>query len=356
MREAFLVLGLVYASCGKAEGDAAIPKPSEKKQERPALVEVAEVRRGAMADTWRFIGDVRPVHRAVFSAGASGAITRVLVDVGDRVQKGRLMVEIDPATSEAAAEGARASVARGNEVLAQARREADRLAGLDDHTVPAIELERAKSRVKQLEAEQGALAATLAAALAELQLHKVTAAFEGVVSKRAAQLGAWVRPGDPVVELVSADRLEVFVDASKDLARRIELGQIVKLAHPGSGELEVAGIVPALDPATRTALVRLTPSEKTRLVPGDVVSVEFAIDLSGDGFVVPEDALVVSPSESRVVRVAGTNAEHLRVQVLARASDRVLVFAEGLREGDRVVTRGNERLRPGQLIEVSGVR
>ena len=78
--------------------------------------------------------------------------------------------------------------------------------------------------------------------------------------------------------------------------------------------------------------------------------------------VVPRDALVVSPTATRVIKVVEGKARPLSVDVLATAAARALVIpeegkakgGETLRPGDTIVVRGNERVRPGQKVRVSG--
>jgi hypothetical protein len=116
------------------------------------------------------------------------------------------------------------------------------------------------------------------------------------------------------------------------------------------------GVVDALEPATRTALLRLEPEARPAwLRPGSSAQVAFHLGISG-GVVVPQDALVQGVADMRVVRVRSGEAEPVVVQVLARAGDRALVRSvDGkLSKGDTIVTRGNERLRPGQAVTTEG--
>ena len=68
--------------------------------------------------------------------------------------------------------------------------------------------------------------------------------------------------------------------------------------------------------------------------------------------VVPRDALVVGVVGTRVMKVVGAKVEPIEVEVIATADADALARATGLAPGDRVVTRGNERLRPGQAVTV----
>ena len=322
---------------------------------------VAPVGSGGIQDRWRFLGDVRPAARANLASGASGAVTRVRVREGDQVREGELLVEVDPALAVARLRVAEAGRTRGEEALAQAKREQDRLATLDSHMVAAVELERARSQVDELTAQLASLEAALAEAKAQLALHRVQAPFTGVVAARQVDPGDWVRPGDPVLELVSVGDLEVLVEASSELFGRARRGDVATLVGAGRATAEIAGVVPALSPVSRTLRVRLVPKEEAPwLLAGASVQVEFQVELSGhgpkdvpgQGLVIPLDALLEAPGRAWVVRVVEGKAEHIDVDVLAKADTRALVGSTKLQPSDVVVVRGNERLRPGQPVEV----
>jgi hypothetical protein len=114
---------------------------------------------------------------------------------------------------------------------------------------------------------------------------------------------------------------------------------------------------------TRTMRVRLQPRQRPDwLLAGMAVDVEFAVTLDSDllgagGVLVPRDALVRGPVRVRVIKYVDGEAEPVQVTVLGTAEDRALVRPDpdqpSLAVGDRIVVRGNERLRPGQPLKVA---
>lgn len=348
-----LPLLVVLLLLGCEEGvERVAAQPAKERGPRAALVEVAKVAGGSMTDRWRFLGDVRADSRASLAAGAQGAVTQVRVNVGDHVQKGHLLVEVDSALARAQLAVAEANFARGKEAHAQAVRERERLDGLKKNVVAEVELERARSKVLELASELRSLEAVIAEARASLELHRVRAPFDGVVAVRSVDLGDWVRPGDPVLEMVSTGNVEVLVDASGDLLGYVKAGDEATIVGAKRIGARVAGVVPALDPKNRTVRIRLVPSEEGALLPGAEVGVEFSVDLSDRGVIVPQDALVIAPTETKVVKVDDGKARLIPVEIVARSGANALVSAEELSVGDQVVVRGNERLRPGQPLRV----
>ncbi|MEO0605960.1 MAG: efflux RND transporter periplasmic adaptor subunit, partial [Myxococcota bacterium] len=186
----------------------------------------------------------------------------------------------------------------------------------------------------------------------KLERHRVRAPFDGVVARRHVDPGDRVNPGTPVVDLVSTGSVEVRVDAPLQLARQVEPGQTVELGLVPPLSATVAGVVPALDPVSRTAVVRVVPTgEAPGLVAGSSVPVAFSIQHEG-GLVVPRDAIVVGAVDQRVFKVVESTAQPVTVRPVASSAGQVLVEADDLAAADAVVVRGNERLRPGQPVRV----
>jgi RND family efflux transporter MFP subunit len=347
-------LALAPACSGAGEAAAANGKNGKTPGPRPAKVVVAEARAGAVEDVWSFPGEARARARAQLAAGAGGEVVRVTVRIGDRVKRGELLVEVDPDLAAARLAVARARVQDAEENLAQAVREAKRLAKLREGVVPELEREQTRSQEARAAAELAARKAEAREARAQLDLHRLRAPFDGVVARRSVDRGDWVRVGDPALEVVSDGELDVIVDAGPALVGKVQAGDRARLRRPVEAELRVVGVVPALDPTTRTLRVRLVPvGEVAGLLPGASVEVGFPVRLGGDGgVVVPHDAVLFDGSSSRVVVNDGGKAALLDVEVLARSESEVMVAAEGLAPGAEVLVRGNERVRPGQPLEV----
>lgn len=317
----------------------------------PARVEVDAVRSGGLSDSWRVLGEVRALERAELAAGAAGSVDRVDVREGDAVRSGDLLLEVDPSLASAELAAARAEVRRLEAELEQARRTTRRVEEVGDVVLGADELERAKTGVVTLEAQLDGARAAERLAGARLERHRVRAPFDGIVAGRQVDRGDWVQVGTPVLEVVRTDGVEVRVDAPLELAAALSPGDAVGLADGRSGR--IAGVVPALDPVSRTAVVRVEPvGDAGLLVPGSPIDVVFDVQRA-DGLLVPRDALVQGPTATRVFVVEEGTARAIEVEPVATTADTALLRTDALAVGDRVVVRGNERLRPDQAVTVT---
>lgn len=350
--QAWWLLGLLLAALG-CEGEA--PAASGSDGPPPARVRLGEVRSGSIEAQWSFLGDVSALRQARLAAGASGEVRRVTVRVGDHVKAGDLLVEVDPSLATARVRAASASKDASAAQLERARRDAERLSSAGPDIAAAAEIEQATSEKKRAVAERERLRATEAEARAQLGRHRVRAPFDGVIAARSVDPGDWVDPGVEVVELVDDQGVEVLASVPPDVARYLALGDeaTLELAGQRTGAT-IEGIVPALDTESRTMRLRLVPDEPTGwLLPGAAVDVVLTIERSEEGAVViPRDALVYGIASTQVVKSVDGKAEVVPVEVLARGRDELLVESEALSAGDAVVTRGNERVFPGQPLIV----
>lgn len=328
-----------------------------KPRRPPALVSVAAVEDGTIEQRWSTLGRVTARARAEVSVGASGAVTKVTAQVGQKIRKGETLVEVDPTLAAAQVEVASAELETLRERLAQARRDLGRSESLAERSaVSLVEVERARSAASSLASELKAREAQLREVRAQYRQQFVRAPFDGVVAGRFVDPGDWVTAGTPVLELVSSASPYVLVDVGAELLASIEVGMTAELAGAGKTVAKVAARVNALDPITRTAPVRLEILDPPAwLLPGGTVSAVFQLAASDSGVVVSRDAVLETQERARVFKIVEQRAESMQVRVLARGTDKLLVAGDGLQVGDQVVVRGNERLRDGQTVKLDSV-
>ncbi len=324
----------------------------------PVPVSATEVTRREIFRSVPMTGTVTSERSARLSAATEGLVHVLNVDAGFQVLRGDVLMELDPELTGLRLEAAEARVKQARGELADARR---RLAEAEV-LIPKASI--AESTVRDREAEVALDDAALQQALAEsglqralLQRHQVRAPFDGVVSAKLTELGEWVTPGQPVLELVALDAIRLDFSVSEDFLPAIAPGGRVSYTlNAREGESyagEVATVVPVADRGARTFLLRVRPTgQKPLLLPGMSVTATLKVPTGRDGLVVPRDALLRYPDGRTVVWTIGDNivSEHL-VQTGLQFDGMVEIRA-GVEPGDRVVVEGNEALRDGQQVEV----
>lgn len=307
-------------------------------------------------------GTVTSARSARLSAATSGLVQEIDIDEGSRVAAGDVLLRLDSELARLQLQSAEARVAQAEHALGDAQRrlrEARELAPLRSIAESVVrdlaaEVEEDGAALREMQAEAGFRRALV-------QRHAVVAPFDGVVSVRLTELGEWVIPGQPVLELVSTGQLRLDFAVSENHVAAIEPGAAVSYFLASGAENarqgRVAAVVPVADPEDRTFLLRVLPdAEDPALVPGRSVRASLQLSDSGRGVVVSRDAVLRYPDGRAVIWVVeqspeGEVAQERVVQVGIQFQGQFEI-TEGLEEGARVVVQGNEALRPGQRVRI----
>jgi RND family efflux transporter MFP subunit len=176
---------------------------------------------------------------------------------------------------------------------------------------------------------------------------QITAPVDGVIFDRQVAPGALVGPTSPIVTIVPP-KVEVAVNVDEVQLGQVQQGQSVDLTVPAYPDQvfkgTVTAIAPAVDPKTRTASVRIEPSDDqaSKLKPGMLATVRIVTAQRGNTLVVPREALQGTPSPnspSSVVALDGDRAVRRAVSI-GLLNDRFAEVTNGLSEG-QVVALGN---------------
>jgi RND family efflux transporter MFP subunit len=171
--------------------------------------------------------------------------------------------------------------------------------------------------------------------------------------------GAFIQAGSPVVRLLDTKAFEVTAGVPARYVTTITPGQRMEATLETGEELtvEVRAVLPLEDPSTRTRAVRFAAPELGdigNVAVGQSLTIMVPVGAARDVLSVPKDALVQARGGWTAFVAADGKAEPRQVSLGVAIGDRYEVLS-GLAEGDLVVVRGNERLRPGQDIAPTAV-
>ena len=329
-----------------------------------APVELASVERRDIVETLRLSGSLSSPASARLSPDVEGRIVSFEVDAGARVDKGDLLFRLDDELARLELRQAIAAEHEAEADLADARRRVVEVRKLlAEKSFPESEARSLESLVQRNEAVLERRQAERAFAAATLERHRMKAPFAGVIAARNADPGERVDTSSNVLLLVATDRLQLDLRVPQNYFSRVRVGTPLSLsldALPGQRiDSSVARIVPVSDPDARTFLVRAQiDNREARLTPGMSVRAVLRIGTNRQAEVVPRDALIRYPDGRTIVWVALVDGDrHIVEERLVRTGitfDDQIEILEGLREGERVVVRGNEALREGQQVRVTG--
>jgi RND family efflux transporter MFP subunit len=311
---------------------------------------------------------------STLAAQTGSAVEAVHVDVGDRVEAGDILAELDTRRLAVRVALARAELAEREAHLAATeatvslyRQELTRMEGLRDSAAysqarfedATAEVSRAVSERAQAEASLTRARAMVQQAQIDLNDTRIRAPFPGVVSNRDINVGEYVDVGDPILTLINDRELEVEAAVPSGLVGGLEAGSEVNAVLDDGTEFTATtrALIPREDTRTRTRRVRFTPDLPETAMPlaADQSAVVYVpIGAPQDALTVDKDAVISGPSGPVVYRVVDGHAELTPVDLGAAIGGRFEVTA-GLEEGDLVVVRGNEGLSPGQPLQYEGL-
>jgi RND family efflux transporter MFP subunit len=343
---------------------------------RPAPVEVAPIARGPVALKRTFSGELEALAEFLVAPKVGGRVKRMLVNIADAVEPGRVVAELDDdeyvqavAQAQADLAVARANLAEAESVLEIADREFKRTESLRKRGISSdSEFDAARqtllarqAQLKVAEAQVAKVASALETAHIRLGYTKVTAGWTGddqrVVAERYVDEGQTVAANTPLLMIVDLDPIVGIVFVTERDYAYLKPGQTVALttdAYPEeSFRGHIARIAPVFRTASRQARIELTiENPGNRLKPGMFIQATVELSRVADATLVPEQALTRRRDRNGVFIVSddGRSVVWREVEVGIREGGRVQVEGPGLT--GRVVTLGQQLVEDGSPITI----
>lgn len=322
----------------------------------PAPVRYAEAQRHELRGEAILPGTVAAHTTSLVASEVEGLVVELRAREGDTVRRGQTIARLRRQNLELRLDEAQAQLKEAEARLDLAARSLERSRGLaDSGVISQQQLDDAVSEAAAWEGRVEANKAEIARLEDDLSRTTITAPFDGAVVAEHVDVGEWVGVGDPVVEMVSLIDLEVVSAVPEQYFAAIQRGDTVRVTFEALPYLELEGtvsaIVPRADARARTFPVKARiQNPDLEVGVGMLARVAFPVGRPQPATIVPKDALVGRRGEEAVF-VIGDDDTVQRVPVTTGAASGVWVAVEsGVEPGQKVVVRGNERLRPGQKV------
>jgi RND family efflux transporter MFP subunit len=331
----------------------AISALSYAQDDRPALVIVTEASMQDIAPITLVPGTVVSRSDARLSSEVQGRLTNV-ADVGTEVVTGEIVAEIEDTSLRLRQAELQASVTRAEARLRFLDSEENRFTQLAESNLAAqAQLEQTQSDRDVAKGDLEIARARLAQNADQVFRTRIMAPFNGVVVERLMTPGERVTEGSNVVRLVDQQNLEVIARAPLEYYSFVQTGQLLELRV---GKViavgEVRTVVAVGDEQTHQFELRLD-LDGSRFPVGQTLRVSIPTADSRKVLTVPRDALVLRPDGHSVFIVDANNqAQQIRVTIGVGQGEQIEVHG-AVSPGDKVVIRGNERLQPGQAVNIS---
>lgn len=391
-------------------------KPASKADAGPPPVPVsaAPIRRGAIESTYSLTGTIIAGQQANLSSVISGQVRAVNAQIGDRVQKGQLLVQIDDSSLRAtlaqneaalAASEARLRSSVANSTGTASTTQAGLTSAQVAYDAAASNLKRTQSLFKQgfvsqsamdtasseFAAAQSALrtaqvaaqnanmstgsassaqadvaglraaaaqdAATIQFTLTQIDQAAVTAPFDGVVTQRSVDPGSLASPGTPLIQVSSMDPAFVAVGIPDSDLGSVAAGTAATISLDSMPGRTWTGIVANLNAATNAGtlsyLARIAiPNPQLALKAGMVANVAFVAARHDRALLVPRTAIAATQDGSAVYFVEKGKAKLVAVKVGLQTQDQAEISGAGIEAGRTVITQRPDSLQDGSPVQV----
>jgi RND family efflux transporter MFP subunit len=278
-------------------------------------------------------------------------VTQLLVDVGQQVQKGELLLALDHRSLDSDLAQANANVQQAQAGAELALSKYTRGQSLvEGHYISASNLDELRAARAQAEAQLGTARAVRDTAALRRSYAELRAPDAGLISKRLVQPGQVVAAGSELLRLIRQNRLEWRADLPEAQLAQVRVGQDVIL--DGSGvHGRVRAVTPGVDSSTRTGTAYVDLPQPKQVQPGAYVQGRILIG-RGAGLVVPISAVLRRDGHAYVFVVRdGKHATRVRVEPGSSDGGQVEIHS-GLKAGEQVVSAGAGFLSDGDLIRI----
>lgn len=344
---------------------ALLATPARAQDPPPAPVEYTEAREHRVRQNVHLPGTLEARTASPVTSEVEGFVVELLAREGARIDKADPLAQLRTTNLELRLKSAQGQRTEAEARLARARlalERAERL--LEQKLAPQEQVDDAQSEFRAWEGRLVQTRAEIERIELDIERCTIRAPFAGAVVAEHVDVGAWIRVGDPVVELESIDQLEIRVEVPERYFSLIQLGETATVELEGIQSDAIYGrvtaIVPRADVRSRVFPIKVSVSSPDageaggmRLAPGMLVQVDLPIGSAELAIIVPKDA-VVTQGNGRFVLVVQDDDTVQRVPVqIGGGSGSWVVLTHGVNAGQKVVTRGNERVFPGQKVQAT---
>ena len=313
------------------------------------------------------LGSVTAFNTANIKSRVDGQIMRVLVNEGQTVNQGELLIEIDPRPFQVQLEQAQAQLSRDQAQLTDAKLNLERYTALiPSGSIAQQQVDTQKALVGQVGGTVRNDQALIDNAKLQIVYCHITAPFRGRVGLRQVDSGNIVHASDtnPMLILTQLQPIAVIFTLPEDqlpsVARHMKAGTLEVDAFSRDDQTKLAvgkllTIDNQIDPSTGTAKLKAVFDNKdNQLWPNQFVNADLLLETRKNATVVPTAAILRGPQGTFVYTVKADNTVEARPVTVSLTQGNLTAMASGLTPGDVVVTDGQDKLQTGSKIEPRG--
>jgi len=347
---------LVTGACGEtgqpsdsdAVQDAGVPAT-------PVTITVAESRN---LEVWEAsVGQLEPKVAPLIAAEVSGRLTAVNVDVGDHIDQGQLLAEIEAVDFHLAKDMAQADIDRLQALIHAQQLTVKRYRALvKKKSANQSVLDDAEAQLGALRAERTSAQVRLQQAQRDIERTRITSPIDGRVDDTQVSKGDYVKVGSPLMRIGNLHWLKARLPYPETLRSKLNAGLPVRLTSPSAPDVTVETTVSEVRPSvtfgSRSAQIIVNVENPGPWEPGSTVTGAVRVAVHENAILLPEVSVVRRPAGTVVYVINGDAAVQRVVTTGLRREGQVEILS-GLKAGERVVADGAGFLTDGALIMVT---
>lgn len=337
-------------ACGKKEADQ-----ETKKKSQIALINTTTAESSTLEIREESIGSLEGLIDPTVAAEAAGRVTKVLAHPGQALRKGEALVLIDATDYNLQRVQTQAEVARLEALTSNQSRIVER------NQVLVQKKFISQNALEDVTTQHTALQQQLDGAKAQLAIidhtrtkTTITAPIDGVVQKQIVSTGDFVKIGDPLIQIISKQKLRAHLPLPENIAAKIHAGIKVRLSTPTSANEVISTIhelKPLISETSRAVDVIADVNDQTGWQPGASVKGEIILGEHANAVLVPEQCIVLRPA-GEVVYVVKDGVALQRIVKTGMRQDGKIEITEGLSAGEVIAKDGAAFLTDKAKVKV----
>ncbi len=352
---AVLVLLFLFSGCG----DKVSPGTVKVKRQAISGVTVSMVQPSAIADEYETSGTVKAGISSIIASRIMGAVTTIYIRAGEPVRAGQLLAIIDNRDAVQrvrAAEQSLKAAEQGRVMADLTYRRYKRLH--DEKALSRQEIDQIETSKRVADAGYEQARAGLEEARVQLGFSRIVAPAAGIVTDKRIDPGSMALPGMHLFTVESQGNflLEAAVDES--LSGKLSVGMPAGISIDAIGLTtngKISEVVPTVDPATRTFLVKISLSPGRGLRSGLFARVRLPLGRR-EALLIPKGALVEKGQLTGVYAVDAKGVVTYRLVRTGKPYEGGIEILSGLNAGERIISAGLEKAVDGGQISGGAAR
>jgi len=350
------------ACSDKKEKEAIAQTVQQENAVETPSVDLIAVQKGGLSTSIAVPGELIPYQEVDIYAKVNSYVKKLYADIGSEVRRGDLLATLEAPEINSQLAAAQSRIKQQEAVYFASKATYDRLLSTSKTpgTVSENDLEQAAAKKNSDLANVDAAKSDYNAAAANLDYLQIRAPFDGVVSARNVNLGAYVGPAGkgsdlPLFVIQDQERMRLVVSIPEaytgGLSNRDEVTFFVKALPDRKFKARIKRLAGALDEKLRSERIEMDVYNKNKaLLPGMYADVDVPVPSSGGAFIVPKSAVATSTEKVFVIRVNNHHAEWVGVKKGFESGDKMEIYGD-LKPGDKLVKQATDEIRDGSEVK-----